>query len=156
MSGTRLLHHTTFHTPHYPSTLTLLPTGFSFRGTRSSNSTTNDTDEEEPANQRPILITSQSGSIALLTALPEASHRTLTALQSHCFNALPHPLGLNPRGFRAGGEVDSGIGIGRSGGGVIDGNIIRRWEEGGSWKRWAGEERSVVREMVRDAVGGSF
>lgn len=38
-------------------------------------------------------------------------------------------------------------------GGVIDGNVVRRWNEGGSWRRWGGEEPEVVRGALRAALG---
>ena len=33
-------------------------------------------------------------------------------------------------------------------GGVVDGNLIRRWNEGGVWRRWGGEEKGVLRGVV--------
>ena len=54
----------------------------------------------------------------------------------------------------AGGE---GVGMGR--GGVVDGNVVRRWLEGGSWRRWSGGEAGVGmdgegEEGVRGLVWG--
>lgn len=50
--------------------------------------------------------------------------------------------------------ADGGGGGGRLGvGGVIDGMVVRRWEEMGSWKLWGGEERGVVRSAVRVGLG---
>ncbi|KAK3177207.1 hypothetical protein OEA41_008536 [Lepraria neglecta] len=145
LSGQRLLHHTTFHTSHYHSTVTLLPS--------SSNS-----DPESPSSS-PVLITTQSGSLALLTALPPSAHRTLSSLQSHIQNTLPHPLGLNPRSYRlpSSGTVGVADGVGMGRGGIIDGNVVKRWMEGGSWRRWggadAGGEGDEVRGLLRGVLG---
>lgn len=43
-------------------------------------------------------------------------------------------------------------GYGQGGrGGVIDGMVVRRWNEGGSWRRW-GDEGSV-REVIKGVMG---
>lgn len=46
------------------------------------------------------------------------------------------------------------------GGGVVDGNVCRRWREGGSWRRWGGDGggeeeggEEGVRRLLRE-VGG--
>ncbi len=45
-------------------------------------------------------------------------------------------------------------------GGVVDGNVVRRWNEVGSWRRWGGggDGRGVgeVRMMVRGLEGGEL
>ena len=68
-----------------------------------------------------VLVTSQDGSIAVVTPMVEESYRRLSALQSQLLNSLEHPCGLNPRMYRA---VESdGIG----GRGMLDGNLLQRW-----------------------------
>lgn len=153
LSGQRLLHQASFHTGHSITTVTLLPTLFS----PPSSS------DPQPPQSSAILLTTQTGSLALLHPLPPSLHRTLAALQSHLQTALPHPLGLNPHAYRAGsagstgprssaaagtlGSVSTGMGGGGAGGDmmmmmgggtVLDGGLLRRWGEGGSWKRWDG------------------
>ena len=54
-----------------------------------------------------------------------------------------------------GGSGGSGMGGGGMGSSIIDGMIVKRWEEGGSWRRWGGEEERVVVKALREAgVGG--
>lgn len=57
------------------------------------------------------------------------------------------------------GPVGEATAIGR--GGVIDGMVIRRWMEGGSWRRWGGGDvggelggEEGLRALVRLATGG--
>lgn len=76
-----------------------------------------------------VLITSQTGSAALVTTLPEESYRRLSALQSQLINTLEHPCGLNPRAHRA---VESD---GIAGRGMVDGNLVRRWLDLGIQRR---------------------
>lgn len=76
-----------------------------------------------------ILITSQSGSIALLTPLDESTYRRLSALQTALTSVLEHPAGLNPRAYRS---VES-EGLGARG--IVDGDLIRRIGELGAGRR---------------------
>jgi len=53
--------------------------------------------------------------------------------------------------------VGEATAIGR--GGVVDGMVVRRWMEGGSWRRWGGGDAGGqgdegLRGVVRVAVGG--
>ena len=117
--GDRLLHRSVFHSGNYISTLTLLP-----RTAASSELAIFSADAVEldtPRSLYQVLVTSQTGSVALITTLSEESYRHLSALQSQLVNGLEHPCGLNPRGYRS---VESdGIG----GRGMIDGNLLQRW-----------------------------
>ncbi|KAF6229894.1 hypothetical protein HO133_004231 [Letharia lupina] len=144
LSGHLLLHHTTFHTSHYPSTMTLLPSP-----SPSPSATA-------PVSG-PILITTQSGSLALLSPLSPSAHRTLSSLQSHLQNTLPHALGLNPRSYRLPSSGSLGMDGGMGRGGVVDGNVCKRWMEGGSWRRWGGdgaeEGEEGVRRLLREVAG---
>lgn len=54
--------------------------------------------------------------------------------------------------------LDGGMGVGVGRGGVVDGNVCRRWMEGGSWRRWGGdggEEGGVegLRGLLREVSG---
>lgn len=122
LTGTRLLPTPAFHTPSPISTITLLPS-------------------PKPS----LLLTSPTGSLALLTPLAPSTHLTLSTLQSHLQSTLSQPLGLNPRSFRS---MGGGGGDASGRGGVVDGNLIRRWNEGGVWRRWGGEEKGVLRGVV--------
>lgn len=68
-----------------------------------------------------MLITSQNGSVGLVTCVSEESYRRLSALQSQLTNTIEHPCGLNPRAFRA---VESD---GTAGRGMLDGKLLFQW-----------------------------
>lgn len=80
-------------------------------------------DGEQPPSMRSdnVLVTTQSGAVALITPLAEQIYRRLGALQNHLIGLLDHPCGLNPRAFRA----VQGEGLG--GRGVLDGQILLQW-----------------------------
>ncbi|KAK2798780.1 mRNA cleavage and polyadenylation factor subunit [Onygenales sp. PD_10] len=119
--GDRLLQRSTFHTGHFASTLTLLPRTPITPPSVSSPDGADMMDIDTNTATHQVLVTSETGSIAVITPLSEAAYRRLSALQSQLINTLEHPCGLNPRGFRA---VESdGIG----GRGMIDGDLLMRW-----------------------------
>jgi cleavage and polyadenylation specificity factor subunit 1 len=100
-------------------------------------------EEDQSAIRHQILMTSSTGAISLITPLPDSrgvssadSYRSLAALQTYLTSTLPHPLGLSPKAYRN-VEVDMSIG-GRA---MLDGNVLRRWMELGSWKRAEGVAR---------------
>ena len=64
------------------------------------------------------------------------SYRMLSALQTYLTSTLPHSLGLSPKTHR---NVDVDMSVG--GRGMLDGNVLRRWMELGSWKRAEGISR---------------
>lgn len=116
-----------------------------------SNSDEMDIDVYTPLYQ--VLITSQTGSLALVTSVSEESYRRLSALQSQLTNTLEHPCGLNPRAYRA---VESdGIG----GRGMIDGNLLQRWLDLGRQRKMeiAGRVGADEWEIRADleAIGGA-
>ena len=76
-----------------------------------------------------LLVSTQSGSLALVTPLDETTYRRLSALQTTLTSILEHPAGLNPRAYRA---VES-EGLGSRG--VVDGDLICRVGELGAGKR---------------------
>ncbi|EER40763.1 cleavage factor two protein 1 [Histoplasma capsulatum var. duboisii H88] len=126
--GDRLLHRSTFQTGHFASTMTLLPR----TATSSSQGPDADPDMMDLDSSGPlhhVLVTSETGSIALITPVSETSYRRLSALQSQLANTLEHPCGLNPRAFRA---VESdGIG----GRGMVDGDLVKRWLDLGTQRK---------------------
>ena len=61
-----------------------------------------------------LLSAGSGGSLALLTTLSASAYRTLSALQSYLTTTLLHPLGLNPKGYRA---VDADLSVGNIVGG---------------------------------------
>jgi cleavage and polyadenylation specificity factor subunit 1 len=84
-----------------------------------SNADDMEVDIQVPRHQ--ALITSQNGSIGLITCVSEESYRRLSALQSQLTNIIEHPCGLNPRAFRA---VESD---GTAGRGMLDGKLLSQW-----------------------------
>ena len=52
------------------------------------------------------------------------------------------------------GGMGRGFGFGGGGGGVVDGNLCRRWREGGSWRVWGGDGEEGVRGLLGGVVGG--
>ncbi|KAJ5675859.1 hypothetical protein N7462_008756 [Penicillium macrosclerotiorum] len=117
-NGDRLLNRSKFYTGNFASTITLLP-----RTAVSSElvETTEDEMEVDSAlTTHHALITSQNGSLALVTTVAEESYRRLSALQSQLTNTIEHPGGLNPRAYRA---VESD---GTGGRGMVDGNLLRQ------------------------------
>ncbi len=152
LSGHRLLHRSTYHTGHFPSTLTLLPTRPPPPNQMSLSFIAPPPTPTSPPSS--LLLTTQSGSLQLLTPLTEPLYRRLSALQTQLTNTLEHACGLNPRAYRA-VETD-GVG----GRGVIDGGLLGRWNELGSWRRRevAGrvgvEGEEGVRRDLGEAVGG--
>jgi cleavage and polyadenylation specificity factor subunit 1 len=141
VSGMRLLHRSSFHIGHFPTSMTLLPSTLS-PFTVQEDTMTNGHDHATPSSPLfHVLLTSASGSIDLITALDETTYRRLSALQIHLTSILEHTAGLNPRAYRACVE-----GEGFGGRGVVDGNLIRRIFELGTAKR-----RDVLGRAAGDA-----
>lgn len=74
------------------------------------------------------------------------------ALHAYLVNQLDHACGLNPRGYRA---VDGATR------GPIDGGVLRRWSELGSWRMAEarakiGAEEWVVRGDLEVLGGGGL
>lgn len=112
---------------HFATTLTLLP-----RTAVSSEQAILQPDEMDIDVQIPhhqILITTQTGSLGLITPVAEESYRRLSALQSQLTNTIEHPCGLNPRAFRA---VESDGAAGR---GMVDGSLLRQWLDLGKQRK---------------------
>ncbi|OJJ46311.1 hypothetical protein ASPZODRAFT_133341 [Penicilliopsis zonata CBS 506.65] len=137
-NGDRLLNRSKFHTGHFASTATLLPRAAPESGSAKSDADMDmDMDLDRDSSYQ-VLVTSQTGSIALVTPVSEESYRRLSALQSQLTTTLEHACGLNPRVFRA---VESDGTVGR---GMLDGNLLRRWLD-------LGEQR---KQEIAHRVGG--
>jgi cleavage and polyadenylation specificity factor subunit 1 len=127
LSGQRLLHKSTFHTGHCPSSTLLLPSTLAASAIDPSTDSTVDQHPDTTASRQAspfqhMLITLQTGALAILTPLTEPTYRRLSALQTHLQNILDQPAGLNPRAYR---NVESEISYG--GRGVLDGGLLLRW-----------------------------
>jgi len=148
MSGQRLLHKSTFHTGHFPVSLSLLPSTLSTAPAFNEDATT-------PGSFYQLLLATQSGALALITPLDEQTYRRLGALQTHLTGVLDHICGLNPRAYRA---VES-EGFGSRG--ILDGGVLRRWTELGSQRRAeaclrVGAEAWQVRSDLEMISGGGL
>ena len=138
----------------------------------TNSSRTNDSatkgDPDVPT-ARVLLLASPTGVLAALRPLSESAYRRLSSLagQLQATPYIPHPAGLNPKGYRlpppscppAG--VDAGVG--RS---IVDGTILSRFTELGTDKRGdmagragyngAGEVRSELEGVLGWAGFGYF
>jgi cleavage and polyadenylation specificity factor subunit 1 len=158
LSGTRLIHRSTFHIGHFPTTMTLVPSSLAPMADQQPLAN-GDSDSSTPAlHPSPlyhVLLTTQTGSINLLTPLDETSYRRLGAVEAHLSSILEHAAGLNPREYRA---IDS-EGFGARG--VVDGDIVRRIGELGSTRRAevlgrAGGDAWVLRSDLEILGGGGL
>ena len=123
--GTKLLLRSTFDTGSCPTTMTLLPrtpTSYELSNQPSTSEDAMAIDGPAVPSQQ-ILITTQGGSLALITPVSEATYRRLSTLQNILLTQLEQPCSLNPRAYRA-VETD-GVG----GRGMIDGDVVKRWLE---------------------------
>lgn len=156
IQGHLLLHRSTFSLGgHLPTTMTLLP--------RTKAATVlppgpdaMDIAADATIPEHEILITSSTGSIALLSPLGEAQYRRLSTLTSHLTNTLYHPAGLNPRAYRIDRDAPEGTAGSRA---VVDGTILMRWMELGSQRRAevagrVGIDVDEVRDELVALMGG--
>ncbi|KAG9230765.1 CPSF A subunit region-domain-containing protein [Amylocarpus encephaloides] len=156
LQGHLLLHRTTFSLGgHLPTTMTLLPrtTAPSILFDTSSNA---DAAAEATIPSHQLLITSTTGSIAVLSTLSEPQYRRLSTLSSHLANTLYHACGLNPRAYRVDRNAPEGMMGGRA---IVDGGLLMRWMELGSQRRSevagrVGVDVEEVREDLVQLMGG--
>lgn len=119
LSGQRLLLRSAFHTGHFPTTSTLIPAVPTPSKDSGPNGTATNGDSAT-TNSQQVLITTMSGSLALLSTLDESAYRRLSMLQEH-FQGAPNSLcGLNAFDYR---NVAS---EGFATRGMIDGSIVAR------------------------------
>ena len=155
LSGQRLLHKSTFHTGHFPSTMSLLSSSSDHADTSDVDESSNTDHELQPKPLQQVLMTMQSGVISLITPLEEQMYRRLIALQTYLGNVLEHPLGLNPRAFRA---VE---GDGYASRGVVDGNLVLKWRDLGTQRKAeacakAGSEDWLIRSDLEYISGAGL
>ncbi|KAI9648240.1 mRNA cleavage and polyadenylation factor subunit [Ciborinia camelliae] len=155
LQGHLLLHRTTFSLgAHHPTTMTLLPATPSLPPltTTPTSSLSPSTQEDSPSPSQCLLLTSRTGTLALLSPLTESQYRRFGTLISHLTNTLYHPCGLNPRAYRIDKDASEGIVGGRT---IIDGGVLGRWMELGSQRRGevAGRVGVDVLEL-RDELSG--
>lgn len=132
LSGQRLLHRSTFHLGHFPTSMRLLPSTlapFTEQPLTNGHADNNDSPSASAPTLFHVLTTLQSGSVGLLTPLDESTYRRLSALQTHLTSILEHPAGLNPRAYRS---VES-EGLGARG--VVDGSLVQRIGELGAARK---------------------
>ncbi|EHY60542.1 mRNA cleavage and polyadenylation factor subunit [Exophiala dermatitidis] len=136
--GTKLLLRSTFHSGAAPTKMILLPPQVaSGRGRDPEIDMDVDSGAGPAAGRHRILVTTQEGSLCMLTPLSEATYRRLSALQTTLLTTLDfHPCSLNPRAYR---QVETdGIG----GRGIIDGNYVQRWWETSTQQRVASADKA--------------
>jgi cleavage and polyadenylation specificity factor subunit 1 len=149
-----LLHKTTFSLGgHLPTSMTLLPRTKSAT-TLSATPDAANVAAEATIPEHELLITSSTGSIALLSPLNEIQYRKMSTLAVQLANTLYHACGLNPRAYRVGGR-DEVVG-GRA---IVDGGMLLRWTELGSQRRAevagrVGVDVEEVREDLKGLMGG--
>ncbi|PQE22071.1 cpsf a subunit region protein [Rutstroemia sp. NJR-2017a BVV2] len=156
LQGHLLLHRTTFSLgAHHPTTMTLLPSIPSLPPfTNDSSSPAPD----PPSPSQSLLLTSQTGTLSLLTPLSESQYRRLGTLASHLTNTLYHPCGLNPRAYRIDRDAPEAIVGGRT---IIDGCLLTRWMELGSQRRGevagrVGADVSELRDELASLLRGGL
>jgi cleavage and polyadenylation specificity factor subunit 1 len=158
LSGTRLIHKSSFHTGHFPISLTRVPSTLSpsEEAEDSTNGDAMQVDGSTPAKPPDqVLYTSKSGVLALVTPIDENMYRRLSMIQVYLHNQLDHHCSLNPRGYRA--VADEGL----ASRGVLDGTLLRRWNELSSLRKAeacakAGVEAWVVRSDLEFIGGGGL
>jgi len=157
ITGTRLIHKSSFHSGHFPISLKRLPSTLSpsMAADNTANGDEMDVDalSSQPAEQ--VLYTSKSGVLLLVTPIDETMFSRLSVIQVYLNNQLEHHCALNPKGYRA--TADEGA----SGRGVLDGTLLKRWNELSSLRKAeacakAGVEEWVVRSDLEFVGGGGL
>jgi hypothetical protein len=83
-----------------------------------------------------LMMASESGVLSTLTPLSESSYARLLSLSSQLIAALPVRAGTNPKAYRTCDPDLPRPGVDTAGGRIIvDGNVLRRWNELGSGRR---------------------
>lgn len=137
--GTKLLLRSTFHAGAAPTKMLVLPPKLVSRSGQDPEMDM-DVDGVEAVGaveRHQILLTTQEGSLCMLTPLSATTYRRLSTLQNTLFTTLDfHPCSLNPRAYR---QIETdGIG----GRGIIDGNLVRRWWETSTQQRVASADKA--------------
>ncbi|SPO02260.1 related to pre-mRNA 3`-end processing factor CF II [Cephalotrichum gorgonifer] len=127
LQGHLLLQKTTFCTAsNGPTTALLLP-----------RITPKDGPPEQAESQNHVLLLgSESGMLATVVPLPEASYRRLLSLVAQLVTALPTACGTNPKAYRTPHPYAAAVGVdGSSGRAMVDGAVLARWGELGTGRR---------------------
>lgn len=141
--GTKLLLRSTFNAGTLPTQMSLLPPQ-SKKSVGGGGGGDSDMDVDGPGGAGEmatslsrILVATQSGSLCMVTPLPESAYRRLSTLQNTLLTTLDfQPCSLNPRAYR---QVETdGIG----GRGIIDGNLVKRWWETSTQQRVASADKA--------------
>jgi CPSF A subunit-like protein len=83
-----------------------------------------------------LMMASESGVLSTLTPLSESSYARLASLSSQLMASLPVLAGTNPKAYRTCNPDLPKPGVDTAGGRVVvDGCILRRWNELGSGRR---------------------
>lgn len=103
-----------------------------------------------------VLVGTHTGSLAMVTPLPETCYRRLNIVQGQIINGEEHVAGLNPRGYRAVASAGGGVG-GDLVRGVLDGALVARWIGLGEGRKKeiagkAGSEVGGIREDLKRVV----
>ncbi|EXJ92763.1 hypothetical protein A1O3_01315 [Capronia epimyces CBS 606.96] len=139
--GTKLLLRSTFRTGSAPTKMVLLPPRVPSPSQRRRHAEADMAPDSAGAigmeERHRILLSTQEGSLCMLTPVPEATYRRLSTLQNTLMTTLDfHACSLNPRAYR---QVETdGIG----GRGVIDGNLVQRWWETSTQQRVASADKA--------------
>ena len=132
-----------------PQVMTLLPrykpavpgnVAFSTIGTVSSTSAGKGREKEtapvNPFEFSILMMASESGILSTLTPLSESAYQRLLSLSSQLTASLPVQAGTNPKAYRTPDADLPKPGVDTAAGRVIvDGCILRRWNELGSGRR---------------------
>ncbi|KAL7273267.1 mRNA cleavage and polyadenylation factor subunit [Rhizina undulata] len=122
LAGQRLIRRADFYAGHEIRTLTMLPR---FKASKSPiDPDSMDTSSDSGDDEFLVLVGTQTGALAMITTLPEASYRRLNIVQGAIINGEEHTAGLNPRGYRDVGASQLGGDLLRS---VLDGVLVSRW-----------------------------
>ena len=157
ITGTRLIHKSSFHSGHFPISLMRLPSTLSPSMTAVNNTNGDgmevDVSTPQPAEQ--VLYTSKSGVLLLVTPIDETIFSRLSVIQVYLNNQLEHHCALNPKGYRSTADESA------SGRGALDGTLLRRWNELSSLRKAeacakAGVEEWVVRSDLEFVGGGGL
>ena len=158
VSGQRLIHKTSFHVGHFPISMTRLPSTLSPAVTSINNTNGEAMDVDgvklaEPLQQ--VLYTSQSGVLLLVTPIDENMYRRLSIIQVYLTNQLEHYCALNPKSYRA--VRDEGF----ASRGVLDGALLKRWNELSSLRKAevcakVGVDEWVIRSDLEFVGGGGL
>ncbi|KIW17037.1 hypothetical protein PV08_04228 [Exophiala spinifera] len=135
--GTKLLLRSTFNAGTLPTQMSLLPPRTTGAVVAGGDADMDLDGGGRMANFSRILVATQSGSLCMITPLPESAYRRLSTLQNTLLATLDfQPCSLNPRAYRK-VETD-GIG----GRGIIDGNLVKRWWETSTQQRVASADKA--------------